>query len=253
MANEETNTSPAESEAVDSSMLGVDPTPVSADVQPSNPPAAPATTQQPAPTNSINLTPEQHQELLTAAQNYQTIVNDPTAHQLVYDHFNGETQEQTSAEPVVSPDGTVSNPEVTQLSQELAQLKQQYQQGLQSITAQQKELGLMRVHQFAQQNPDFEQHRTAIGNILQQAPQLGLEQALTLARAQANTAAPTSPAVDTSPSISTTETSTMGILPSGGNDTVMEEALRAINDRKATPSIDQAMDIAFRAARSKQE
>lgn len=219
------------------SPLGVDPTPI-APVTPAspssaggNPPAAPAT-------NQKTLSMEEFNSLQERAGRYDFIANDAELATKVVEHVKGKTgrigTQPTNNQPVPQQSATQSvDPTVQQLLAENKQLAQR--------TAR------LEIENFKARHSDFDNVKDEMARVVNKYPGISIEDAYSLAKS----AKPQSQqgSVRETPTTPTAETNrSVGNI---AENNTLEEIERRINDRKSTPSFDQALDLAFAGAKLK--
>lgn len=231
------NPTPSALPAAPPTVLGVDP-PAPAPAAPAPAPAAPAA---PAP-KTVTLTEEQHAQLLQNAQAFHAIEQDPQLSGIVGDHFRklaSGQQPSTPAAPAepASEDGVSLNdfPEFKALQEG----REQDRKVIQQLSAQIATQNLLTAH------PDAKTYEREIVNLVN-TKGYSLEDAYTVAKAQAGAATPAQPPPAPTP---TAETHGQAHPPAGGEVSPLEAAEAKIYDpQKPIVRIEEAMDEAYAAA-----
>lgn len=152
------------------------------------------------------------------------IESDPEASQWLRDHFQ---MADPSATPAThDPAQTPAAPEVAALRQELEQTKGEFQ----------KVVAAMMVKDFASKTPDFETFRAPMKALIDKYPQLSLEDAYSLAKAQGN---PQTPQTELQP------TEARAGTPSPSSEDETAEVLKRIDQAK---DLSSGIALAFREA-----
>lgn len=219
-------------------VLGVDP--------PEPAPVAPAPTPAPVESKKIELTEEQHAELLQKGQAFDAIQGDPQLAGLVGDHFRRLASGQNPAEPQTptpasaeDDTGLESFPEFKELKEQNAETQKLLRQTVAELAAER----LLRTH------PDANTYEKEIVKLVNDNGH-NLEDAYQIAKARAVNATPSSsPVVAPAP---TTEAKGPGI-PQGIESDVLQTAADKIDDPTRRVRIGEALDIAWDAANKHHE
>lgn len=223
------------------SPLGQDPTPTPIEavapetvISPASTPSGePAPVAPTAPTQ-INLTPEEHNALLEKANIYDTIAGDETASGLVRDHFQGRTGQAAPA-PTEVPTGD---------DERYNALEAKYETGQKALM---ETVGRLQISEFQRTHPDLEDHRQHMGSLMTKN-NMTMEEAYDVAKAMKVQQPPPSNQPGPAPvAAPTTEGRQAAPLPGEPVD-ALAAAEAKINDRSATPRIEDAFDLALKTA-----
>lgn len=175
---------------------------------------------------SKSLSKEEYDQLVDQVRNYQTIIKEPGLVDTIRDHFRSKAL-TNNAPP--KKDDVKDNPDVLSLKEQNRELTNR--------------LARLEVEHFRKHNPDMDEHREAMAKLLSDHPTLTIEQAYKFAKAD-------KPPQQTQKVVKTTPTTEITDTDSGEqSDDEFSAYEKQINDPKATPSFDKAIDLAMRAAR----
>lgn len=237
-----------------SDVLGVDPTPATPPAPAAPPAPAPAAPAAPDP-SQVTIDAQELNTLRDAAHAYTTLIRDDGAREAIANHVR-QRMAGTPAEPPAP--ATPSPSPGDQVGQELAQLRGMMREGAQHIqrqnqhmTEQAEQIKALQTDLFARDNPDFAKNQVAVAKVMEQAPGISREDALILVQARAAQAGNGTENGAPSPA-PTSEGGSTGEVPSQATPSVvseegMAELARLVNDPKATPSTDAAVDAIGRA------
>ncbi len=231
-----------------SPVLGVDP-PAPKPAAPAPTPVVPTT---PAPIGGVTVTQDEFDSLQDRAASYDTLSNDPQVSALIANHLQQRAAGVVTPAPEPAPSSPGGDPNANPYEDRLVRVENFLQQGAQAFQQLQREnvalrdeVGTLRTDRFSESNPSFKQNERAVAKLCQDNPGLTLTDALMLVEARALKAG--NGTVDGGhPATPTTEGAGAGSLPSdsGGNtdEARLADLAQRINDPKATPSMDSALD-----------
>jgi len=231
--NSQTNSTPTPAPAAP--ILGVDPpaapvAPPAPPVVPSgNPPAAPQAQQK-------TLSMEEWNALQEKASRYDYIANDTELATKLVDHVKSKTGQistrPTNNQPAQQQGATPSvDPTINQLREENRLLAQR-----QARTE---------IELFKAKHSDFDQVKDEMARVVNKYPGISIDDAYSLAKSAKQQSSPAP--VRENPATPTTETNRSAGQIAGNQS--LEDIKRRINDQKATPRFDDAIDLAFQAAK----
>lgn len=235
-------------------VVGVDPPepivapPVAEPVAPLAPPTTPSV-------DEVTLSQEEYTAMQDKAGNYDTMVNDPQLQSVIYGHLRDRASgvvptdvTDPSAVPnaPVAPGGNPMEARMARMEGFLQNAAQAFQQQNDTISSQAKDLQSLRNDEFSRSNPTYREHEVAISKVRTANPNLSLNDALTLIEARAFKAG-NGTVAGGNPATPTTEGGGAGGMPSSNPSGDIDEARLAdlaalIDDPKATPSMDSALD-----------
>lgn len=229
---------PVETPPVVPSPLGVDPTPTPPATPVVPAPVAPAA---PAPTQ-VTIPQDQYQALLDRNSMLSLIEKDPQLSANVRDHFKARTAD--TGEPSLEANGDIGK--------QLADLRAENKELKDTLTT---AVANIQVDNFKRTHDDFDNYRQEMATLNQKYPGMELEDLYQTAKArvQAEKAQAPQPTPQPTPTVATSETDGVGELPGadpGSKEDILARAAAVINDPKATRSIEEAFDIAAKAAQA---
>jgi len=190
----------------------------------------------------ITLTEEEYEEMQAKVSNFETIASDTNAMQLLTDYYKGVNVGKPDMSEENTGDDSDYGTLIKRLTNEIDAIK--------SVGAQiQEQMGSLVLANFAQQNPDFDQYRVRVGQVMREYPGIPLDKAYRLAKAESG-----QPSQDqnsqqrVNPTRPVAETNSVGQTPEVKGFT-LEDAERRIADPKAVKSFDQALKEAVSAAK----
>lgn len=215
------------------SPLGSDPTPPVQQTPPATPPAPPVVNTPPPPSGK-NLTQAEYDVLQAKASHFDAIAGDPVIAEKVVDHFRsrGRVQQPPVANPPAGAPPQAEPPQVdTRMQQKMDAMTQR--------------LAQLEVEAFRAKHPDMDQFKDDMVPLMHRG--IPLEDAYRFSKAvKAQT---TQNPVKPVPVTATTETNrTAGIDDDPDNLSAIEQK---ISDPKATPRLDDAIALAWQAAKKK--
>lgn len=213
----------------DNSPLGQDP---AVNTPPANTPPPAAATPPPATPSGKILSQTEYDVLAQKATAYDTIANDAILAPKVVDHFRAKGRvQQPPAEPAAPP----------------AQPAQPEQPSQQAIEAMTRRMAQLELDLFRTKHPDLDEVKDDMVRLLQRG--LSLEDSYRYSKA-AKAQAVQSPAAKQTPAMPTAETNS-DAGSSDDPDDNFSAIERKINDPKATPRLDDAISMAWKAAKQK--
>jgi len=223
--------------------LGVDPVVAQNAPGPAPKAPAPATTNAPAadpssPRGSTAkaISPEEYETLMRKAGNYDMIERDPELVGKIHDHLRAKTG-RLPAKPVNTPS---AQPPVNETDSYVKDLKEQ----VNTLTRNQARAEIER---FREKHPDLDEYKDEVSRLLNHG--LPLDEAYRYSKAAKPQ--PSQSPSKAPPVVPTTETNrNAGAVDATTNDGFAEMEKR-INDPKATPRMDDAIEIAYRLAKAK--
>lgn len=193
-----------------------------------------APTQPTVPQGKKELDEKDYLLLRQKADLFGIIENDPNLHALVLDYV--QKAQQTS--PTAKAPTTPLPPEFDSLRKENEQMKEMMKQ----IVAKEQ------IRDFASTHPDFTQYKDSMAKLLDKHATMTLEEAYTFAKSSSK------PAQRTGTATAGTKLATPEGKNTGGSvtdSTDLDEMIKKINNPKATPRVDDYLDLAFKAAQRK--
>ena len=188
----------------------------------------------------VTLTQDQYDELTQKAGNFDVISGDEVAMNMLHTHFSDVNSKESAPASNIPPDTSDYGKQITEINERMDRMT--------SVGENiQETLATMALSSFGKDNPEFENHRVAIGKLMTEYPGMPLDKALKYAQSEAGPSEPASkslqPAAPTQPVV---EVDGVGIIPGAGSS--LEEAERRITDSKLTPDFGDAVKIAVAAA-----
>ena len=207
----------------------------------SNPPKTENTEEnKPAPaangnsnTSQKTLSQQEYDDLLTKARNYELIEADQELAPKILDHFRAKTgrvrqEQQSNNNQNNNSDNQAMDPRIAK-----------------TLEQQQHELARVQIALFEQKNPDMKDYRDDMAKLVNRFPNMSLEEAYSFSKAAKSQAAQ-KPA-PSKPASATAETNdTAG---NSDTDTDIDAYIKQINDPKATPRMDDVIELAWKAAK----
>lgn len=216
---QQTETNPlGQDPAVEAAPVAATPTPAA------TPPAA-------APSDKT-LSQAEYDILAQKATAYDTIANDAILAPKVVDHFRAKGRVQQPAEPAAAPVAPPAQPE------------QPSQQAIEAMT---RRMAQLELDLFRTKHPDLDEVKDDMVRLLQRG--LSLEDSYRYSKA-AKAQTVQSPAAKQTPAMPTAETNN-DAGSSDDPDDNFSAIERKINDPKATPRLDDAISLAWKAAKQK--
>jgi hypothetical protein len=180
------------------------------------------------------LTQEEYDALQENAGRFLMIANDPQLSQTVLDHFRAKSATVSRGSPKQVNSQQTQQREDTQVNPDTAAMQEMY-----------RKQALLEVELFRMRNPDLDNYKTEMGALLSKYPNMSLEEAYKYSKQAKPPQAELKPKENTA--TPTTETNnSAGVQDSSDIETVTKK----IEDRKATPRIDDAIDMAWEAAKA---
>ena len=189
-------------------------------------------------TTGRQISQEEYDQLQEIAGRYSLIANDPQLSAVVLDHFRAKSGRLSqSAEPKIDNSKTMQN--------------QQQEEAMAAMPNQEllRRQAQLEIELFRLRNPDMDSYKTEMASLVSKYPTMSLDDPYKftqLAKPQAETKA-----VKENTAAPTTETNNgAGNFDKPSNS--LEATMQKIADRKATPRIEDAIEVAWNAAKLQQ-
>ena len=181
--------------------------------------------------NVKQISQAEYDSLMQKVANYDLIANDPDLAPKIVDHYRAkagqarETPKPKSKEEVNKPD-----------------VNMEYEDRFKAMSRRQAEL---EIRLFKKDHPDFDSHKDTMAKLLQRHPTMDLEEAYNLSKGSSSKPEQRSEKPKAEATAETNQTA----AEESSDD--FSDAEKRINDPKATPHMDDVIDLAWKAAKSK--
>lgn len=178
------------------------------------------------------LSQAEYDAMMQKVANYDLIANDPELAPKIMDHYRGKTG-KTRETP--KPKNQEEN--------EKPQVNTELDERVKAMSRRQAEL---EIKLFRKEHPDFDTHKEGMAKLLQRHPTMDLEEAYNLSKGSSSKPEQRS---EERKAVATTETNQTAATEESSDS--FEDVEKRINDPKATPHLDDAITLAFQAAKMK--
>lgn len=178
------------------------------------------------------LTQAEYDAMAQKVANYDLIANDPELAPKIMDHYRAKT-----GKPRTTPKPNDQEESVK------PQLRDDTDERFRAMSRRQAELELKL---FRKEHPDFDQHKESMAKMLQRHPTMDLEEAYNLSKGSSSKPEQRS---EQPKATATTETNQTAANDDSSDD--FDEIEKRINDPKATPHLDDAISLAWKASKLK--
>lgn len=193
----------------------------------------------PKTNNTLTITQEEYDKLQEAAGRYAMIAKDPQISQQVLDHFKARsgTISRGSPRQTNMPQSQENN--TTQNNPQTEEMRQMYARQAQ-----------LEVELFQMRNPDMKDYQQNMAELIRKYPDMTLQDAYTFSKNAKPQ--PTEQQKKETTATPTTETNNAAGIEET-SEVSKQQIQQKIEDRKATPRIEDAIDLAWQAAKEQHE